>query len=124
MGVDASFNALLQPGYDGVLSLSVKNNGQNPIEINANMRMCQLVLADVSPQAKSYGDFASKYQHEKGGVVSNIHADQEFLEYLPFKGTESIGDFLKKRLEDKTFDFGSLSDDVKEEIGLGEKEDI
>ena len=121
MGIDSAHNAIIQPGYKGKLTLPIKNLSSAAIKLASGIRICQLVLHDVRPNAKNaYGSNAdAKYYGELGGKVSNIHLDRELIEYLKNNDGKELSDFLLNRLREKeSFNFQSLTHEQKKELGL------
>lgn len=78
------------------------------------MRICQLVMVDVEPEAMiDYGKKSdAKYQQEQGGELGKLYLDKEFQEYIAIKEKLSISDFFEQRLKGNE---GSIRDMLTEE---------
>ena len=60
---------LVDPGFQGQLTLEIKNHGQFPVTLIAGMAIGQIVFAELRSRAlRPYGSegLGSKYQHQSG----------------------------------------------------------
>lgn len=71
---------IVDPGYEGQITLELSNLGTAPVALLPGMRVSQLVFTKLtSPAARPYGDArGSKYQGQRGPQASRIGADPEF----------------------------------------------
>ena len=121
VGLDVSASSYVNPGYHGQMTITIKNMNPNSVVIHSGMRICQLILVDVEPEANI--DYSkkedAKYQEEKGGEVAKLYLDREFQEYNQLKDKGSISNFFEQRLRDneKSID-DILSDEQKRNLGL------
>lgn len=113
-GLDVSASSFINPGYQGRLTITIKNSNTIPIKIHSGMRICQLVMVDVEPEAMiDYGKKSdAKYQQEQGGELGKLYLDKEFQEYIAIKEKLSISDFFEQRLKGNE---GSIRDMLTEE---------
>ena len=51
MGLDVSASSYVNPGYHGQMTITIKNMNPNSVVIHSGMRICQLILVDVEPEA-------------------------------------------------------------------------
>ncbi len=66
-GLFGSF-ALVDPGFNGQLTLTISNLGNAPIEINGGEKVAQIVFLNLlTPSAHPYG---GRYQNSRGVVKS------------------------------------------------------
>ncbi len=92
-GLDVAVSSFANPGYEGNLPLVITNISSHPIQIIAGLRVCQLVLTEVSGVEKPYNQREeAKYVGEVGVVTSKIHLDKEIKEFLRENGIESVTD--------------------------------
>ena len=67
VGLDVSASSYVNPGYHGQMTITIKNMNPNSVVIHSGMRICQLILVDVEPEANI--DYSkkedAKYQEEK-----------------------------------------------------------
>ena len=100
VGLDVSASSYVNPGYHGQMTITIKNMNPNSVVIHSGMRICQLILVDVEPEANI--DYSkkedAKYQEEKGGEVAKLYLDREFQEYNQLKDKGSISNFFEQRL--------------------------
>lgn len=121
LGLEVSMGSFINPGYDGRLTITIKNNSGHPIEIHKGMRICQLVLEDVSPAASFGYDTKpdAKYQKEEGVVFSKLFMDTEYQEYMEKNSDLDLGEFLIDRLKEKTKSFDEIfTYEEKKRLGL------
>ncbi|MDD2587179.1 MAG: dCTP deaminase [Syntrophomonadaceae bacterium] len=125
-GIDVGLSTFINPGYTGKLPIVIKNIGRLNIQLVAGMRICQLVINEVKPEARQgyhqKGD--AKYHLEEDIQLSKIYLDKEFTEFLSTKGKEKfnideLSTYLLDRLEKKSIDIRrELTDEQKREVGL------
>ena len=79
-GFEHSFSGWCDPGFDGQLTLELRNNLQyRSLLIKPGMRICQLVVFRLtSPAHSSYGE-RGHYQHQKGATASCNSFNKEAL---------------------------------------------
>lgn len=129
MGIDVGLSSYINPGYSGKLPIVIKNIGNISIELTSGMRICQLIIQEVSPITSN--DYSSKndakYHNEKDITLPKMHTDLEFVEFLKSKGAsdkfniknDELSTFFEKRLKEKsTGRFGDLTNDQKRVLGL------
>jgi dCTP deaminase len=73
---------IVDPGYEGQITLELSNLGTAPVALLPGMRVSQLVFTKLtSPAARPYGsERGSKYQGQRGPQASRIGADPEFTQ--------------------------------------------
>lgn len=71
---------IVDPGYEGEITLELSNLGPAPVALKPDMRISQLTFTKLlSPAERPYGvDRASKYQGQSGPQASRIQHDEEF----------------------------------------------
>ncbi|WP_396610508.1 dCTP deaminase [Haloferax sp. S1W] len=71
---------IVDPGYEGQITLELSNLGSAPVALTPGMRISQLVFTEMkSPADRPYGaERGSKYQGQRGPQASRIGADPEF----------------------------------------------
>ncbi|AFK18355.1 dCTP deaminase [Haloferax mediterranei ATCC 33500] len=71
---------IVDPGYEGQITLELSNLGSAPVALTPGMRISQLVFTEMkSPAARPYGsERGSKYQGQSGPQASRIGSDPEF----------------------------------------------
>lgn len=70
----------VDPGFAGTITLELFNATKYPIQLEENMRICQIIFDELStPCNIPYGDprRASKYQYQRGVTGSRINQDRE-----------------------------------------------
>ena len=79
-GFEHSFSGWCDPGFDGQLTLELRNNLQHrPLWIAPGLRICQLVVYRLTSHAHSpYGE-RGHYQNQKGATPSTNIFTQEAL---------------------------------------------
>lgn len=71
---------IVDPGYEGQITLELSNLGTAPVALTPDMRIAQLTFTELSsPAERPYGvERGSKYQGQSGPQASRIEHDQEF----------------------------------------------
>ncbi|MFB6090296.1 MAG: dCTP deaminase [Halobellus sp.] len=71
---------IVDPGYEGQITLELSNLGTAPVALTPGMRVSQLIFTELKqPAARPYGvERGSKYQGQSGPQASRIGADPEF----------------------------------------------
>ncbi|WP_416838857.1 dCTP deaminase [Haloferax sp. DFSO52] len=71
---------IVDPGYEGQITLELSNLGTAPVALQPGMRISQLVFTEMkSPAERPYGaERGSKYQGQRGPQASRIGDDPEF----------------------------------------------
>ncbi len=71
---------LVDPGYEGQITLELSNLGTAPVALTPGMRISQLVFTEMkSPADRPYGvERGSKYQGQRGPQASRLSSDPEF----------------------------------------------
>ncbi|MEF8847124.1 MAG: dCTP deaminase [Candidatus Paceibacterota bacterium] len=69
----------VDPGFEGRITLELKNDGNRPVILFPGMRICQIIFKTMNSEPEvSYGDKSnSKYQNDKGPAESKIYKDFE-----------------------------------------------
>jgi dCTP deaminase len=72
---------IVDPGYEGQITLELSNLGTAPVALSPGMRVSQLIFTELSsPAERPYGsDRDSKYQGQSGPQASRIGSDPEFV---------------------------------------------
>ena len=67
----------VDPGFEGRITLELKNDGNRPVRLFSGIRICQIIFKTMSSEVEvSYGDKdSSKYQHDDGPAESRIFED-------------------------------------------------
>ncbi len=60
-------------GFEGNITLEFYNANTRPIKIYPNMRICQLVFAEMKEKAEN--PYRGKYQGQRGATASRIYMD-------------------------------------------------
>jgi dCTP deaminase len=71
---------LLDPGFEGQITLEFYNVGPRPIVIPSGTRICQVSFHTMDfPSVRPYGhpELFSKYQHQTGVTASRVRKDRE-----------------------------------------------
>lgn len=70
---------LIDPGFEGYLTLELGNIGPYPVLLHPGMRICQISFEQLtSPCGRPYGQRkGSKYQDQVGATASMIHRDPD-----------------------------------------------
>lgn len=71
---------IIDPGYEGQVTLELSNLGSAPVALKHGMRISQLTFTELkNPAERPYGaDRGSKYQGQRGPQASRIQSDHEF----------------------------------------------
>ena len=71
---------IVDPGYEGQITLELSNLGTAPVALTPGMRVSQLIFTQLErPAQRPYGvDRGSKYQGQSGPQASRIETDPEF----------------------------------------------
>jgi dCTP deaminase len=71
---------IVDPGYQGQITLELSNLGRAPVALSPEMRISQLIFSELtSPAERPYGaERGSKYQGQEGPQASRIGGDEEF----------------------------------------------
>ncbi|RDZ37158.1 MULTISPECIES: dCTP deaminase [unclassified Haloferax] len=71
---------IVDPGYEGQITLELSNLGTAPVALTPGMRISQLVFTEMkSPADRPYGvERGSKYQGQRGPQASRLSSDPEF----------------------------------------------
>jgi len=71
---------VVDPGYEGQITLELSNLGTAPVALTPGMRISQLILTELkTPAERPYGEErGSKYQDQSGPQASKIQGDDEF----------------------------------------------
>lgn len=125
LGLSVALASFINPGYSGQLPIIIKNAGNFTIKLVSGLRVCQLVLHEVSPlPSVDYSEKkGGKYQNEKDKLISKLHLDHEFSEYFKknnSRNVEKISEFIEKHAEKKASNFlADLSNEMKISLGIG-----
>jgi len=65
----------VDPGFEGMITLELYNANAAPMRINADRRICQLVLARAESPAEQ--PYCGKYQNQAEATGSRIYLDHE-----------------------------------------------
>ncbi|RDI71307.1 dCTP deaminase [Halopelagius longus] len=73
---------IVDPGYEGQITLELSNLGTAPVALTPGMRVSQLVFTELKrPADRPYGsERGSKYQNQAGPQASRIGDDPEFVD--------------------------------------------
>jgi len=71
---------IVDPGYEGNITLELSNLGTAPVALRPDMRISQLTFTKLtSPAERPYGEErGSKYQNQDGPTASRIGSDNEW----------------------------------------------
>ncbi|MEF8780198.1 MAG: dCTP deaminase [Haloferacaceae archaeon] len=71
---------IVDPGYNGQITLELSNLGTAPVALTPGMRVSQLIFTELKrPADRPYGEErGSKYQNQRGPQASRIGNDPEF----------------------------------------------
>lgn len=68
----------IDAGFNGQITLEIKNQSPNSILIHSDMRICQITFEELTGEVKNpYGTINNKYQHQEGVCGSLIYWDNE-----------------------------------------------
>jgi dCTP deaminase len=81
---------IVDPGYEGQITLELSNLGTAPVALTPGMRVSQLVFTELKrPADRPYGaERGSKYQNQRGPQASRIGDDPEFVGDTDADGTD------------------------------------
>lgn len=66
----------IDPGFEGQITLELANHGPVPVELEPELRICQIVFKELSSHAVSpYGHDDSQYQDQSGATRSGMIFD-------------------------------------------------
>lgn len=68
---------VIDPGYEGEITLEIHNDNPHPVKLHAGQRVCQMLVTRLNrPAENPYGEKDdSKYQGQVGATQSKLHAD-------------------------------------------------
>jgi dCTP deaminase len=71
---------IVDPGYEGQITLELSNLGTAPVALTPGMRISQLTFTELkTPAERPYGEErGSKYQGQDGPQASKVQSDHEF----------------------------------------------
>ncbi|WP_224332595.1 dCTP deaminase [Haloprofundus halobius] len=71
---------IVDPGYEGQITLELSNLGTAPVALTPGMRVSQLIFTELKTRAeRPYGvERGSKYQGQRGPQASRLGDDPEF----------------------------------------------
>lgn len=75
LGVEVHRTAgIIDPGYEGEITLEITNAAPFPIRVHAGQRVCQMLLMELTePATVEYGDDnGNQYKHQEGATVSGM----------------------------------------------------
>ncbi len=75
MGLFIQNAGWVDPGFEGHITLELYNANSAPMKVEANRRICQLVLAEADQSVKN--PYNGKYQGQRHATGSRIHLDHE-----------------------------------------------
>jgi dCTP deaminase len=62
----------IDPGFSGEITLELSNNGPAPVELEEDLRVCQIIFNELSQTAANpYGHEGSNYQDQTGATESS-----------------------------------------------------
>lgn len=76
LGLQVQNAGYIDAGFEGEITLELKNQADIPIKLVAGVRVCQLVYVEMTTTSKN--PYSGKYQHQKGATGSRIFMDEEF----------------------------------------------
>ena len=80
MGLEHSFSGLVDPLFEGTLTLELRNNlRHHPITIEAGMRLLQLVVLEVAGTVARPYNKVGWYQNQNGPTASNNRVHSHLL---------------------------------------------
>jgi len=99
MGINVGLSSYINPGYSGQLGIVIHNMGKFEVDLVPGMRICQLILNEVKPEA--HRDYSqrhdSKYNNETGIQTPKLYQDREFADFLESDNVKKAG-FVKQDL--------------------------
>lgn len=91
MGLSVSPASYLNPGYNGTMSLIIKNENPVAVELVPGIKFCQLALFKLSSKSlKPYSKQDQRYQGSKEVQISKLHLDEEIQSYLKSNGISDV----------------------------------
>jgi len=74
LGVFIQNAGWIDPGFYGQITLELFNANRVPVQLQAGMRVCQLVIAKVDQKTEGY---RGKYLYQQGTTPSRVYLDEE-----------------------------------------------
>ncbi|MFD1416038.1 dCTP deaminase [Oceanobacillus jeddahense] len=74
LGVFIQNAGWIDPGFSGQITLELFNANRVPVQLQADMRICQLVIAKVDRKTEGY---SGKYLYQQSTTPSRVYLDQE-----------------------------------------------
>lgn len=74
LGVFIQNAGWIDPGFSGQITLELFNANRVPVQLQAGIRLCQLVIAEVDQETEGY---SGKYLFQKGATPSRVYLDRE-----------------------------------------------
>ncbi|WP_339183689.1 dCTP deaminase [Oceanobacillus sp. FSL W7-1293] len=74
LGVFIQNAGWIDPGFSGQITLELFNANRVPVQLQAGMRVCQLVIAKVDQKTEGY---SGKYLYQQGTTPSRVYLDKE-----------------------------------------------
>ncbi|CEI82805.1 Deoxycytidine triphosphate deaminase [Oceanobacillus oncorhynchi] len=74
LGVFIQNAGWIVPGFSGQITLELFNANRVPVQLQAGMRVCQLVIAKVDQKTEGY---SGKYLYQQGTTPSRVYLDKE-----------------------------------------------
>ena len=95
MGIAIHVTAgFIDAGFEGQITLEIKNLSSNSIILYENMRICQIVFEELDGiPTRVYGEAGNKYPGQEGVTGSLIYFDEDTNQY---GGENQIGELFKK----------------------------
>lgn len=91
MGLSVSPASYLNPGYEGTMSLVIRNENPVAVKMVPGIKFCQLALFKLSSEAlKPYSKQDQRYQGSKSIQTSKLHLDSEIQSFLHSKGLKNV----------------------------------
>ena len=132
-GLIVEFAGFIDPGFDGQITLELKNVSDKPVTLKKYMRICQLCFLKMNgvPRFPYGSDKDSHYQHQMGAVASRndcfVDIDEQTAVNMEIRDHRDEDQYGVFRVRD--ISFGDLSKSEKDEIDriikkiLGEDDD-
>ena len=78
LGIQVECGGFIDSGFEGQITLEIKNQSNQAIILYENMRICQIVFEEVdSVPNRVYGEAGNKYQNQTGVTGSLIFFDDD-----------------------------------------------
>lgn len=74
LGVFIQNAGWIDPGFTGQITLELFNANRVPVQLQVDMRVCQLVIAQVDQTTEGY---SGKYLFQEGATPSRVYMDRE-----------------------------------------------